>query len=96
MISVESGLQVAQVNVMTSDNGGLSSDQITELALDKIVRVSHDAPPAIRDQAEAFKDQIRSVLRHYVELTRKEERGTICQMLSKAGHQDTADLVRRL
>ena len=30
---------------MTSDNGGLSSEQITELALDKIVRVSQDAPP---------------------------------------------------
>jgi len=96
MISVETGAQVTQVNVMTSDNGGLSSEQITELALDKIVRVSQDAPPAIRDQAEAFKEEIRSVIHHYVELTRKEERGTICQMLSTAGHQDTADLVRRL
>ena len=56
MISVETGVQVTQVNVMTSDNGGLSSEQITELALDKIVRVSQDAPPAIRDQAEAFKE----------------------------------------
>ena len=62
MISVETGVQVTQVNVMTSDNGGLSSEQITELALDKIVRVSQDAPPAIRDQAEAFKEEIRSVI----------------------------------
>ena len=96
MISVETGINVSSVNVMTSDNGGLSSQQITELALDKIVRVSHDAPPAIRDQAEQFKQEIAHVLYQYVELTRNEERSTICQTLEKAGMQDIADLVRRI
>ena len=39
MISIELGTQVMKVNVMTSDEGGLSSEQITELAMDKILHV---------------------------------------------------------
>jgi len=96
MVSVESGITVSSVNVMTSDEGGLSTEQIAELALDKILRVSNNAPPAIRDQAEAFKEDIRRVLLFYLDLSKREERATMSQKLSKSGNTDLANLVRRL
>ncbi len=96
MFSVGTSAGVTPVNVMTSDEGGLTSEQITELALDKIVRVADTAPPAIRDQAQAFKENIREVVFHYIELSRREERATMAQRLSKSGNQQLADLVRRL
>ena len=96
MISVETGVSVMSVNVATSDNGGLSSDQIVELAMDKILKVANTAPEPIKDQALAFQDNIRTVLKQYIDLAKREERGTICQKIREAGQKDLADLIRRL
>lgn len=96
MISVETGVTVQSVNVMTSDEGGLSTEQLTELAMDKVINVADSAPPAIRDQAEAFRSSIENVLRYYIELARREERATIAHRMAKAGQKEMADLVRRI
>lgn len=96
MVSVETGIQITNVNVMTSDDGGHTNEQIAELAMDKILRVSDSAPPAIKDQANAFKENIRSVVLHYIELARREERATIARKMAKAGQNEMADLVRRI
>ena len=96
MISVGTGIDVGSIGVTTSNNGGLSSDQIAEMARKKIVYVSDDAPPAIKEQAQVFADRIEDVVRFYIDLAKREERGTICQTLRKAGHNDIADFIRRL
>lgn len=96
MISFENGLKMGSVNVMTTGEEGHSSEQIVELAMDKLMKVSVNAPPAIRDQAEAFQQNLRQILFFYIELARREERGTICRMVAKAGHKEMADLIRRL
>ena len=96
MISFETGVQVNSVNVMTSDGGGHSTEQLVELAMDKIMTISNTAPPAIRDQAEAFQNHLRVVLYHYIELARREERGTIANKMMKAGNSEMADLIRRI
>tara|TARA_B100000085_G_scaffold256422_1_gene256943 strand:- start:2771 stop:3061 length:291 start_codon:yes stop_codon:yes gene_type:complete len=96
MISFETGVQVHSVNVMTSDGGGHSTEQIVELAMDKIMSVSNTAPPAIRDQAEAFQNHLRNVLYHYMELARREERASIANKMSQAGNSEMAELVRRI
>lgn len=88
--------QVNTVNVMTSDEGGLSDEQIVDLVLDKIILVSDNAPPAIRDQALVFRDNIRNILYSYVQFTKKQERATITQTLLRAGHEDLANIIRRL
>ena len=96
MISVETGISVTSVNVATSDNGGLSTEQIVDLAMDKILNVSDTAPPAIKDQAQAFRDNIRVVVRHYIDLARREERATMAHMAKTQGHDDLAEIIRRM
>ena len=96
MISVGTGVDIGSIGVTTSDNGGLSSDQIAEMARNKIVYVSEDAPPAIKDQAQVFADRVEEVVRFYIDLAKREERGSICQTLRNAGHNDIAELIRRL
>ena len=96
MISVLSGVETGSVNVMTSEEGGLNTEQIVELAMDKIMKVSDTAPPAIRDQAEAFQNHLRVVLYQYMELARREERASIANKMNKAGNSEMADLVRRI
>ena len=87
---------VGSVNVLTSDNGGHSTEQITELALDKLIAISDKAHPAIQAQARAFKDNAAKVIYHYITLARREERATIVQVLASNGRGDLAEIIRRL
>jgi len=88
--------QTGTVNVMTSDKGGLTNEQISDLAVDKIVSISNDAPPHIRQQANQFREHLKKVLYHYLLLARKEERASIVQVLRSSGQKETAEYIRRL
>ena len=88
--------QVGSVNVSTSENGGLSDEQIAQIVLDKICIVSNTAPEPIRQQAFAYKEKIRKILIDYVALAKKEERASIVNILEKNGGNDLANLIRRL
>ena len=96
MIMFDIGSDIGSVSVVTSQNGGLSNDQIAEIASNKIIYVSDEAPEPIRQQAEAFKDRVRNILQYYVELARREERATICNKIREAGQLELADAIRRL
>ena len=87
---------VGSVNVMTSDKGGLTNEQIADLAVDKIVSISNEAPAHIRQQANQFREHLKNVMYHYLLLARSEERGTIIQALLSGGQKETAELIRRL
>ena len=43
------------VSVQTTDNRGFTPEEVAKRCTEKIVDVSQDAHPAIREQAEAFK-----------------------------------------
>ena len=82
--------QAGKVNVMTSDKGGLTNEQIADLAIDKIVSISNDAPPHIRQQANQFREHLKKVLYHYLLLARKEERASIVHILRSNGQKEMA------
>jgi len=75
---------VGAVNIMTSENGGLSNDQIAEMLATKLIYISDDAPEPIRLQAEAFRDKVRNLAQYYIELARKEERASSCAKVREA------------
>ena len=87
---------VGSVNVMTSDKGGLTNEQVADLAVDKIVSISDQAPAHIRQQANQFREHLKKVLYHYLLLARKEERGSIIQVLESSGHKEMAEYIWRL
>ena len=86
---------IKPVVVETSQNGGLSAEQITELCCRKIMYVSVDAPPAIYQQAEEFRERIAVVVHHYVKEAMRSERDRCAQIASKGGYEDLTDLLRR-
>ena len=47
------------VTIHTTENRGHSPEEVAERCLDKIIQVSESAPPAIREQAYAFRDVLR-------------------------------------
>ena len=95
MLDLGSGT-VGSVNIKTSQGGGLTNEQIADLAVDKIAGISDQAPPHIRQQAKIFKEHLKNVLYHYLLLARREERGTIIQALRSSGQKETAEYIRRL
>ena len=88
--------QVGSVNVTTSNDGGLSDEQIADLALEKICSVAEKAPEPIRQQAMAYKDNLKQILLFYVRLAKKEERASIVNIIETNAGQDMANLIRRL
>ena len=87
---------VGSVSIVTSENGGLSNDQIADMLANKLIYISDDAPEPIRLQAEAFKDRVRNLAQYYIELARKEERASICDKVRDAGQEQLAQAIGRL
>ncbi len=87
---------VGNVNVKTSNNGGLTNEQVADLAVDKIVSISDEAPAHIRQQANQFREHLKKVMYHYLLLARKEERGSIVHILRSNGQKEMAEYIRRL
>ena len=77
-----------EVKVITTSGRGFTPEELADRALDKIMYVSKDANPLIRDQAEAFKGYIRDVLVKYLKQAVKSDRTTLANKLREAGHSD--------
>ena len=79
---------VGDVMVMTTQGRGFTPEEVAERALDKIIYVGSQAHPAIRDQAEAFKDSIRQVLVHYMHEAVRSHNVTLVNKFKQAGHPE--------
>lgn len=91
-----SAAKVGDFLVRTTENRGFTPEEITEDLLTKLIFISGESHPAIREQAVAFRDQIRPVIVYYMKQAVRSDRTTIAAQLSKQGHNDMADIIRRL
>lgn len=79
---------VGNVKVLTTNNRGFTPEEIAERALDDIIYVGSQAHPAIRDQAEAFRENIRQVLVHYMHEAIRSHNVTLVNKFTQAGHPE--------
>lgn len=91
-----SASEIGDALVFTSNNGGHSPEDIAEMALNKIMTVSETAPPVIRDQAFAHRQRLKEVLVFYMSKMCQSERTTIWSLMKQQGHDDMAEIIRRL
>ena len=84
------------VSVHTTYKRGLTVEEIAKMALDKVVHISENAPPAIRDQAHAYKNALGEVLVYYLKMAVDQDRATICSTLRETGHSELAEQIRNL
>jgi hypothetical protein len=89
-------LMVGSVDVKTTDNRGLSVEELSYLCVDKIISISEEAPEPIRLQAEAFKERTRKVVLYYMEQVKKSDRTTICNAIKDSGQLQLSEYIRRL
>jgi len=84
------------VNVQTTNNRGFTPDEVAERCVEKLISVSDDAHPAIRDQAKAFQKHMEKVVAFYMREAIRSDRTTVYNALRDAGHPKLADAIRRL
>ena len=84
------------VDVNTTVNRGFTPDELAEQCVQKIIAVSDDAHPGVRDQARAFSKHIETLVAYYMRQAIRSDRTSVYNALNDAGHPDLADLIRRL
>ena len=96
MFSLRSDLEIGNLGVTTTDNRGLSVDEVSEMAVNKIISVSDTAPAPIRAQAHAFRDACKKIVMYYMQEAIKNHMCTIGNQLEQQGQKDLANIIRRL
>lgn len=87
---------VGQFIVKTTHERGFTVEEIAEDLLNKIIFISTEAHPAIREQAIAFRNQIRPAIIHYMQQAVRSDRTTLAAEFNKQGHPEMAEIIRRL
>ena len=96
MPAVSASSELGTALVFTSDNCGHSPEDMAEMALNKIMTVSDSAPPVIREQAYAHRERLKEVLVFYMNRMCESETTTIWSLMKQQGHEDMAEIIRRL
>ena len=92
-IGVEIPVLLGGVVVHTTNGRGFTSEELTERAIEKIIYVGSNSHPAIRDQAEAFRDAIKGVILAYMKEAVACHNVTIANRLKQAGHPELVKLL---
>lgn len=88
--------QTPIVSVVTTEGRGHTPEELAELCANKLISVSEDAHPAIREQAKAFRAAIVHVVTRYMKEAVTNDRVTVYNALVDAGHPQLADAIRKL
>lgn len=87
---------VMKVEVETTSNRGHPPEFWAKRCVERLIQVSDNAPPAIREQALTFQAQIEHVVLLHMRRAIQSDRTTVGQAVAEVGHPDLAELIRRL
>jgi hypothetical protein len=87
---------VMKVDVATTFNKGHPPEFWARRCVERLIQVSENAPPEIREQALAFRDQMEHVVLFHVKRAIQSDRTTVQNAVSEAGQPQLAELLRRV
>lgn len=93
MISTTGGAALGIVKSSSVSGRGFTPEELAESALDKIIYIGKSADPAIRAQAEAYRDQIRTVLVAAMHQAIRSNNTTLINRFRAAGHPELVRLL---
>ena len=89
-------IQLGQVMVSTTENRGHDAEFWAEQTTNKILGISAEAEPHIRMQAEAFRNQVYTLILIAIKNAIASDRVTIWGLLASQGHDDMAGIIKEL
>lgn len=81
------------VRIMTTQGRGFSAEELAERALHQIIAVGDNAPPAIAEQARAFREDLREVLTYYMREAMRSRNVTLANKFTEAGFPELVKLI---
>ena len=96
MIDDQIGFQLGQVMVSTTHNKGHDVEFWAAQTTKKIVGISGEADPHIRLQAEAFRNQVYTLILLGMKSAIASDRVTLTGLLTAQGHEDMAKIIKEL
>ena len=79
------------VEIQTTDNRGQTPEEVAERCVNKIIGVSNNAHPAIREQALAFRKEMEKVVAIYMRQAIKSDRTTVYNAIKDSGNPKLAE-----
>ena len=95
MLSASGGALLGDIKAMGVSGRGFTPEELADNAVDRIISISATADPVIRQQAEAFREHIRSVLVSYGKQCVRSNHTTITNRLRDAGHPELTKLLEK-
>ena len=92
----EGNIQLGRVMVSTTENRGHDAEFWAKHTTDKILGISAEADPHIRMQAEAFRNQVYTLIELGMHNALASDRVTIRGLLASQGHEDMAKIIKEL
>ena len=96
MMDDQIGFKLGQVMVSTTYNRGHDVEFWATETTKKIVGISAEADPHIRQQAEAFRNQVYTLIYLGMKSAIASDRVTLQGTLVSQGHEDLAKVIREL
>tara|TARA_R110000772_G_scaffold102926_4_gene203764 strand:- start:583 stop:873 length:291 start_codon:yes stop_codon:yes gene_type:complete len=96
MLTEPIGITVGSVGVQTTDNRGFTPEETAKRCVDKIIGISDNAHPAIRDQAYAYRKEMEKVIAIYMVQAIKSDRTTVYNAIKDSETWKLAEYIRRM
>tara|TARA_R110002020_G_scaffold156294_3_gene338286 strand:+ start:130 stop:420 length:291 start_codon:yes stop_codon:yes gene_type:complete len=96
MLDLSATVKPGVCEVHTTEYRGFTPEEIAERAVPKIVFVAESADPEVREQAETFKNRLFHVIVKACNDAIESDRTTLANLFTQQGHEDMADILRRL
>ena len=96
MMDDQIGFKLGQVMVSTTENRGHDVEFWATETTKKIVGISAEADPHIRQQAEAVRNQVYTLIYLGMKSAIASDRVTLQGTLASQGHEDLAKVIREL
>lgn len=84
------------VSVETTNNRGFTPEETAKRCVDKIIGISDNSHPAIRDQAHAYRKEMETIIALYMKQAIKSDRTTVYNAIKDSGNPKLAEYIRRM
>jgi len=94
--SVETGVQAGNPEIWITNGRPHTPEVWAELAMRKLLYIGDSAPPVLRDQVRAFKDQCQVMITHYIRQAMEAQRSHDACLAEASGAGEVGAVIRRL
>ena len=85
-----------RVDIQTTDNRGQTPEEVAERCVNKLIGISNNAHPAIKEQARAYRKEIEKIIAIYMRQAIKSDRTTVYNAIKDSGNPKLAEYIRRM